>query len=72
MDILDILKKNEYLFWMNILNFQKTNHFLNKYFGFSLPASRPVSNSSEIIQGSLVGPISVHFSFKLEKKTKGN
>ena len=60
-----ILKKNEYFVWMNILDFYKSNNFLNKYFGLSLPASKivvaKVSNSSEIIQGSLVGPISVHF-----------
>ena len=42
---------------MNILDFYKMNHFLNKYFGFSLFASKMVvtkcPNSSEIIQGSL-------------------
>ena len=38
MNILD-LKKNEYLFWMNILDFYKMNNFLNKHFGFTLPAS---------------------------------
>ena len=31
--------KNEYLFWMNILDFYKMNNFLNKHFGFTLPAS---------------------------------
>jgi len=31
--------KNEYLFWMNILAFYKMNNFLNKHFGFTLPAS---------------------------------
>ena len=35
------------------------NNFLNKYVAFSL--SPNVSNSSEIIQGSLVGPILVLF-----------
>ena len=30
--------KNEYFFWINILDFYKMNDFLNKYFGFSLPA----------------------------------
>ena len=34
-----IFKKNEYLFWMNILDFYKMNNFLNKHFGFTLPAS---------------------------------
>ena len=112
--------KNEYLFWMNILDFKKMNIcfewlfwifikwiiFLNEYSGFqkmnicfewifwrlkkmnicfewifwifqkwiifwinilTLVCPRQkwllpnVSNSSEIIQGSLVGPISVHF-----------
>ena len=43
---------------MNILDFYKMNNFLNKYVAFSL--SPNVSNSSEIIQGSLVGPILVH------------
>ena len=43
---------------MNILDYHKINNFLNKYFGFSLPASKTVLNSSEIIQGSLVGPLS--------------
>ena len=37
-----ILQKNEYLFWMNILDFYKMNNFLNKYLGFSLPASKMV------------------------------
>ena len=38
MKILDF-EKNEYLFWMNILDFYKMNNFLNKHFGFTLPAS---------------------------------
>ena len=50
---------------MNILDFYKMNNFLNNNFGFSLPASKMVvaksPNSSEFNQGSLVGPISVHF-----------
>ena len=33
-----IFKKNEYLFWMNNLDFYKMNNFLNKYFGFRFPA----------------------------------
>ena len=41
MNILD-LKKNENLFWMDIMDFYKMNKFLNKYFGFSLPASKTV------------------------------
>ena len=64
MNILDF-EKNEYFFWMNILDFYKMNNFFNKNLGFSFPLSKwlspNVSNSSEIIQGSLVGPISVHF-----------
>ena len=47
---------------MNILDFYKMINFLNKYFGlFCLRQnclSPNVSNSSEIIQGSLVEPIS--------------
>ena len=56
-------QKNEYLFWINILDFYQNDNFLNRYFDFSLPMwlLPNVSNSSEIIQGSLVGPISVHF-----------
>ena len=56
-------QKNEYLFWINILDFYQNDYFLNRYFDFSLPMwlLPNVSNSSEIIQGSLVGPISVHF-----------
>ena len=37
-----ILKKNEYFVLMNILDFCKMNDFLNKYLGFSLPASKMV------------------------------
>ena len=52
--------KNEYLFWMNILDFYKMNNLLNKYFGFSLPASKIVVdkclkiiwNHSGIINGT--------------------
>ena len=34
--------KKEYLFWMNMLDSYKMNNFWNKYFGFSLPASKIV------------------------------
>ena len=34
-----IFQKDEYLFWMNILDFCKMNNVLNKHFGFTLPAS---------------------------------
>ena len=64
MNILDF-EKNEYFFWMNILDFYKMNNFLNKILVLVSPRQKwlspNVSNSSEIIQGSLVGPISVHF-----------
>ena len=33
MNIPDFLKKNEYLFLMNIVDFYKMNNFLNKYLG---------------------------------------
>ena len=63
MNILDFLK-NEYLFWMNILDFSKMNKFLNKYFDFSLPASKMVVakcpkliwNHSGIISGTYFSP----------------
>ena len=63
MNILDF-KKNEYLFWMNILDFYKMNNFLNKYFGFSLPASKVIVakclkliwNHSGIISGAFFSP----------------
>ena len=63
MNILDFLK-NEYLFWMNILDFYKMNNFLNKYFGFSLSASKMVVakclkliwNHSGIISGTYFSP----------------
>ena len=40
-EVLDF-KKNEYLFWMNILDFYEMNNFLNRFFGFSLYASKMV------------------------------
>ena len=63
MNILDI-QKNEYLLWMNILEFSKMNNFLNKYFDFSLPASKMVVakclkliwNHSGIISGTYFSP----------------
>ena len=56
--------KNEYLFWMNILDFYKMNNFFNKYFGFSLPASKMVVakclkliwNHSRIPSGTYLSP----------------
>ena len=41
MNILDF-EKNEYFFWMNILDFYKMNNFLNKNLGFSFPPSKMV------------------------------
>ena len=41
MNILDF-EKNEYFFWMNILDFYKMNIFLNKNLGFSFPPSKMV------------------------------
>ena len=63
MNILD-LKKNENLFWMDIMDFHKMNDFLNKYIGLSLPASKKVftkclkliCNHSEIISGTYFSP----------------
>ena len=48
MNIMDC-SKNEYLFWMNILDFYKMNNFLNKYFGFTLPASKMVAKCLKLI-----------------------
>ena len=64
MNILDY-QKNEYLFLMNILDFYKMNNFWTDTKVLICPRQKwlspIVSNSSEIIQGSLVGPPSVHF-----------
>ena len=62
MNILDFLK-NEYMFWIHILDLKKWIILLNIFFGFSLQkrSLQNVSNSSQILQGSLVGPISIHF-----------
>ena len=57
-------RKNEYLFWMDIMDFHKMNSFLNKYFGFSLPASKTlftnclklIWNHSGIISGTYFSP----------------
>ena len=56
--------KNEYLFWMNILDFYKMNNFLNKYLGFNFPASKMVVtkclkliwNHTGIISGTFFSP----------------
>ena len=58
------LKKKEYFFWMNILDFFKMNNFLNKYFGFSFPTLKKVVakclkliwNHSGIISGAYFSP----------------
>ena len=56
---------NEYLFWMNILDFCKMNNWMNnKSFGFNLPASKMVVakclkliwNYSGIISGTNFSP----------------
>ena len=39
-------EENEYLFWMDIMDFHKMNSFLNRNFGFSLPASKTVFTKS--------------------------
>ena len=56
--------RNEYLFWMNILDFHKMNNVLNKYFGSSSPVSKIVVpkclkliwNHSWIISGTYFSP----------------
>ena len=62
MNILDFLK-NEYMFWIHILDLKKWIILLYIFFGFSLQkrSLQNVSNSPQNIHGSLVGPNSVHF-----------
>ena len=72
--------KNEYLFWMNILDFYKMNNFLNKHFGFTLPASimvvakclKLIWNQSGIISRTYFSPFQgvYHLYSGLRKATK--
>jgi len=77
MNILDF-EKNEYFIWMNILDFYKMNNFLNKNFGFSLPAFNMVVakclkliwNDSGIISGTYFIPLQgVYYLYRGLRRT---